>query len=136
MPFYTPANNRQREVKENVDLAARALGQAWPIDSDKRTEIVDMLMDIVRDPLVYSEVKVKAMKTLVAATAVNLKAVDMAMNFELKSRQARADSSEPVPVVIDDDELAEGLEGLLECRKPKVVEPERPTMDDFIGESA
>ena len=83
--FRRPENGRSAEAREDADLLKLALSQMWPIDQEMKEEILARQLEIVKDPLVPSFVRVTAAKNVVAMGIMNLKVIDTVLKLRSTS---------------------------------------------------
>ena len=87
-------------ARQDVDLLALALSDRWPVEPEKKREIVLRQVDILNDPNVSAHVKSRAAQNLVNMGRQNLMALEYIANF--------AQRQDPV-IEATDEEIAAGL---------------------------
>jgi len=61
-----------RTSKQDAKLLAKAVRKGWAIKDEMKEQLPEMMMDIVKDPKCFAEVKVQAARALVAMNQQNL----------------------------------------------------------------
>lgn len=106
---YNPRNLIQREASEDVKLLSLALNELWPVSADARKKLIDRQMEIINNPIVAEMTRALAARNVLAAGALNLKAI--ALMREIQGTIMPASTEEP-DAVASTQEIAEGLEAL------------------------
>lgn len=106
---YKPGNIVQREAREDVQLLSLALNELWPVSADARKKLIDRQMEIINNPIVSEMTRALAARNVLAAGALNLKAI--ALLREIQGTVIPA-GNEETDAVASNQEIAEGLEAL------------------------